>query len=136
MLNKVFIIGRLTREPDIRFLPSGMQITSFTIANNRRYKDRDGNWKEESYFFDIETFGALAERVGRQLEKGTQILIEGSLRQDKWENSSGEKRSRIKIVADRISILSKVAKKEESSSMEESIEEPIEDFSSDDDVPL
>jgi len=136
MLNKVFIIGRLTREPDIRFLPSGMQITSFTIANNRRYKDRDGNWKEESYFFDIETFGALAERVGRQLEKGTQILIEGSLRQDKWENSAGEKRSRIKIVADRISILSKVAKKEESSSMEESIEEPIEDFSSDDDVPL
>jgi len=136
MLNKVFIIGRLTREPDIRFLPSGMQITSFTIANNRRYKDRDGNWKEESYFFDIETFGALAERVGRQLEKGTQILIEGSLRQDKWENSAGEKRSRIKIVADRISILSKVAKKEESSSMEESVEEPIEDFSSDDDVPL
>ncbi|GAB6071665.1 single-stranded DNA-binding protein [Venenivibrio stagnispumantis] len=136
MLNKVFIIGRLTREPDIRFLPSGMQITSFTIANNRRYKDRDGNWKEDSYFFDIETFGALAERVGRQLEKGTQILIEGSLRQDKWENSAGEKRSRIKIVADRISILSKVAKKEESSSMEESVEEPIEDFSSDDDVPL
>ena len=136
MLNKVFIIGRLTREPDIRFLPSGMQITSFTIANNRRYKDRDGNWKEESYFFDIETFGALAERVGRQLEKGTQILIEGSLRQDKWENSAGEKRSRIKIVADRISILSKVAKKEESSNMEESVEEPIEDFSSDDDVPL
>ncbi len=106
MLNKVFLIGRLTRDPEIRFFPSGSQVTSFTIAVNRAYKVKD-EWKEETYFFDIESFGMLAERLGKQLNKGTQILIEGQLRQDRWETSSGDKRSKVKIVAEKVSLLTK-----------------------------
>lgn len=139
MLNKVFLIGRLTRDPEIRFLPSGTQVTTFTIAVNRAYKTKDSSeWKEETYFFDVEAFGYLAERLGKQLNKGTQVLIEGQLRQDKWETASGEKRSKIKIVADKVNMLS-TARAEKTTSIEE---EPAidltdtEDFSSDEDVPF
>ncbi|RMD46461.1 MAG: single-stranded DNA-binding protein [Aquificota bacterium] len=138
MLNKVFLIGRLTRDPEIRFLPSGTQITSFSIAVNRPYKVGD-QWKEETYFFDIESFGYLAERLGKQLSKGTQILIEGSLRQDRWETSAGEKRNKVKIVADKVNLLNTSSA---GSSQENKTEEPadlpedIEEISSDEDVPF
>ena len=107
MLNKVLIIGRLTRDPEIRFLQSGTTVASFTLAVNRNYKDKNGNWQEESYFFDIETYGQLAERLGKQLSKGNKVLIEGSLRQDKWETKAGEKRSKVKIVAEKVNLISK-----------------------------
>ena len=141
MLNKVFLIGRLTRDPEIRFLPSGSQVTSFSIAVNRAYKTKDSDeWKEETYFFDIETFGFLAERLGRQLSKGTQILVEGSLRQDRWESQSGDKRSKVKVVADKVSILntSSQTQAKPSNEKEESLDLPedIEDISSDEDVPF
>ncbi|WP_299237946.1 single-stranded DNA-binding protein [Sulfurihydrogenibium sp.] len=137
MLNKVMLIGRLTRDPEVRFLPSGVQVTNLTIAVNRRYKDKSGEWREESYFFDIESYGKLAERVGSQLSKGYQILIEGSLRQDRWESSSGEKRSKVKIVADRIALLGKPGDRNaKSTSTEEDLDIPLEDFESDEDVPF
>lgn len=135
MLNKVLLIGRLSRNPEIRYLPSGMQVTSFTIAVNRNYKDKNGNWQEESYFFDVETFGNLAERIGNTISKGYQVLIEGSLRQDKWETNTGEKRSKIKIVADKVSLISKPASKQADVSQID--EEVIEsDLESDEDVPF
>ncbi|WP_029520126.1 single-stranded DNA-binding protein [Persephonella sp. IF05-L8] len=138
MLNKVFLIGRLTRDPEIRFLPSGSQVTSFSIAVNRAYRVNN-EWKEETYFFDIETFGQLAERLGKQLNKGTQILVEGQLRQDRWETAAGDKRTKVKIVADRVSILSgkpaeRPEKIEEEPELDISTE--TEDFSSDEDVPF
>jgi single-strand DNA-binding protein len=108
MLNRVILIGRVTKNPEVRFLPSSTQVTSFSIAVNKRFKDKDGNWQEEVHFFDIETFGKLAERVA-QLNKGYQILVEGELRQDKWESPAGEKRSKVKIVANRIALLGKPA---------------------------
>jgi len=138
MLNKVFLIGRLTRDPEIRFLPSGSQVTSFTIAVNRPYRVNN-EWKEETYFFDIESFGLLAERLGKQLNKGTQILIEGQLRQDRWETASGEKRTKIKVVADKVNIISgksqeRPVEKEEEPDLDITAEP--EDFSSDEDVPF
>ena len=138
MLNKVFLIGRLTRDPEIRFLPSGSQVTSFTIAVNRPYRVNN-EWKEETYFFDVESFGMLAERLGKQLNKGTQILIEGQLRQDRWETASGEKRTKIKVVADKVNIISgkpqeKPVEKEEEPELDITTEP--EDFSSDEDVPF
>ncbi len=143
MLNKVFLIGRLTRDPEIRFLPSGSQVTSFSIAVNRAYKTKDSDeWKEETYFFDVEAFGYLAERLGRQLSKGTQVLVEGSLRQDRWESQSGDKRSKIKVVADKVNILNTGAQAQTSSQppaeKEETLDLPedIDDISSDEDVPF
>ncbi|NPA57926.1 MAG: single-stranded DNA-binding protein [Aquificae bacterium] len=139
MLNKVFLIGRLTRDPEIRFLPSGLQVTSFSIAVNRAYRTKDSDeWKEETYFFDIEAFGNLAERLGKQLVKGTQILVEGQLRQDRWETSAGEKRTKIKVVAEKVNLLSqKPAEKTESKEEPElDISTEPEDFSSDEDIPF
>ncbi len=139
MLNKVFLIGRLTRDPEIRFLPSGTQVTTFTLAVNRAYKTKDSSdWKEETYFFDVEAFGYLAERLGKQLNKGTQVLIEGQLRQDKWETPSGEKRSKIKIVADKVNMLSTSRTEKQAPTPEEPAIDfsDTEDFTSDEDVPF
>jgi single-strand DNA-binding protein len=131
------LIGRLTRDPEVRFLPSGMQVTSLSIAVSRNFKDKNGEWREETSFFDVEAFGKLAERVGTQLSKGYQILIEGSLRQDKWESSSGEKRSKVKIVAYRIALLGKpVDRNAKSTLTEEDLDISVEDFESDEDVPF
>ncbi len=124
MLNKVFLIGRLTRDPEIRFLPSGTQVTTFSIAVNRRYKAGE-DWREETYYFDIETFGNLAERLGRQLNKGTQILVEGQLRQDRWETSSGEKRSKIKVVADKVNLIGGMPRDQQQSATTMSEEAPL-----------
>jgi len=137
MLNRVMLIGRLTRDPEVRFLPSGMQVTSLSIAVSRNFKDKNGEWREETSFFDVEAFGKLAERVGTQLSKGYQILIEGSLRQDKWESSSGEKRSKVKIVAYRIALLGKPGDRNAKSTLtEEDLDISVEDFESDEDVPF
>jgi single-strand DNA-binding protein len=106
MFNKVMLIGRITRKPEVRFLPSGMQVTSFSVAVNKKFKDKNGEWKEEASFFDVDTFGKLAERVG-SLDKGYQILIEGELRQERWEDKNNEKRSRVKIVASKIALIGK-----------------------------
>jgi len=143
MLNKVFLIGRLTRDPEIRFLPSGTQITTFSIAVNRRFRVGE-DWREETYYFDIETFGNLAERLGKQLNKGTQILVEGQLRQDRWKTSSGENRSKIKIVADKVNMIGGATKRQitetDSTNMEESpldLPEEIDDaIDTDEDVPF
>jgi single-strand DNA-binding protein len=139
MLNKVFLIGRLTRDPEIRFLPSGTQVTTFSIAYNRNYKVND-EWKEEPHYFDIEAFGQLAERLGKQLSKGVQILIEGRLRHDKWESASGEKRSKVVIVAEKVSIISRPRSEGYS---QEPVEEDLgipnaepENFNSDEDIPF
>ncbi len=135
MLNKVFLIGRLTRDPEIRFLPSGTQITTFSIAYNRNYKVND-EWKEETHYFDIEAYGQLAERLGKQLSKGIMILIEGRLRQGRWETSEGEKRSRVVVVAEKVNIVSKPrteAQEEEDLSIPNA--EP-ENFNTDEDIPF
>jgi len=137
MLNRVMLIGRLTRDPEVRFLPSGMQVTSLSIAVSRKFKDKNGEWREEASFFDIESYGKLAERVGSQLSKGYQVIIEGELRQDRWESPSGEKRSKVKIVAERIALLGKPSDRNaKPTSAEEDLDIPVEDFESDEDVPF
>jgi single-strand DNA-binding protein len=114
-----------------------MQVTSLSIAVNRKFKDKNGEWREETSFFDIESYGKLAERVGSQLSKGYQVIIEGELRQDRWESPSGEKRSRVKIIADRIVLLGKPGDRNtKSASTEEDLDIPVEDFESDEDVPF
>lgn len=139
MLNKVLLIGRLTRDPEVRFFPSGTQITTFSVAYNRKYKVND-EWKEEPHYFDIETYGALAERLGRSLSKGYQVLIEGRLAQQRWESQAGEKRSKIVIVADRVAIVSKPGGVEGKADLEDDMAIPnsseTEDLSSDEDIPF
>jgi single-strand DNA-binding protein len=107
MVNRVILEGRLVKDPEVKVLANGTQIAVFSIAVNRKYKNKSGEWIEETNFFDIETYGKLAERVGSQLSKGYKILVEGEIRQEKWQSLSGQKRSKIKIVARKVNLIEK-----------------------------
>jgi len=98
-VNKVFLMGNLTRDPEMRALPSGMSVASFGLAVNEKYKDRDGNWVERANFIDCEIFGNRAEAFAKYLGKGSPVFVEGKLRLEKWEKD-GQKRSKIKVVVD------------------------------------
>jgi single-strand DNA-binding protein len=106
-MNKVILSGRLTKAPEVRFLPSGMQVTTFSIAVARKFKDKNGNWNEEVSYFDIETFGKVAQRAAESLNKGYQVLIEGQLKQEKYQDKNGNKKSKIKIIASKVNLLGK-----------------------------
>ncbi len=100
-LNKAFIIGNLTRDPELKVLPSGTKVCSFSIATNRIYKDKDGNKQEMAEFHNITAFSKLGELAGQYLKKGQQVLVEGRIQTRSWE-TNGEKKSRTEIVADNI----------------------------------
>lgn len=100
-LNKALIIGNLTRDPEQKALPSGMQVTSFSVATNRVYKDRDGNRQEATEYHNIVVFGRQAETSGQYLKKGQSVLVEGRLQTRSWEQD-GVKKYRTEIVADRV----------------------------------
>ena len=99
-LNKVLLIGNLTRDPDVRMMSNGRPVCNFGLALNRSYKDGEGNRKEETTFVEVESFGPRAEAVGRFFTKGRSIFIEGRLKLDQWETKEGEKRSALRVVLD------------------------------------
>ncbi len=105
-LNKVLIAGRLTRDPELRYLPSGAAVCSMGIAVSRRYRTKDGEQKEETTFLDVETWNKSAEFCGENLKKGRPVLVDGSLKSESWEDkNTGSKRSKIKINAMRVNLL-------------------------------
>jgi single-strand DNA-binding protein len=105
-LNKVFLMGRLTFDPELRYTPSGSPVTELRMAINRSWTGRDGDRKEESVFIDVTVWERQAETCCQYLKKGSSVHIEGALRMDTWEDkTSGEKRSKIKIQADRVQFL-------------------------------
>jgi single-strand DNA-binding protein len=105
-LNKVFLIGNLTRDPELRVTPKGTAICQFGLAVNRQYKDDSGATRDETTFVDIEAWGKQGELVAKYLTKGSPAFVEGRLRLDQWEDkTSGQKRSRLKIVLDNVQFL-------------------------------
>ena len=103
-INKVMITGRLTRDPETRYVATGNAVLNFSVAVNRRYLDNKTNeWKEEVLFLDVEVWGKLAERLSETLKKGTPVYVEGRLRADTWENREGQKQTRLRVVAERVS---------------------------------
>jgi single-strand DNA-binding protein len=106
-LNKVFLIGNLTRDPELRTTPKGTAICQFGIAVNRQFKDESGATRDETTFVDIEAWGKQGELVARYLSKGSLAMVEGRLRFDQWEDKqSGQKRSKLKVVLDNVQFLS------------------------------
>jgi len=100
-LNKAFLYGNLTRDPELRALPSGQQVASFSIATNRTYKDRDGNKKEAVEFHNVVAFGRLADLIGQYMKKGRPIFVEGRIQNRSWEDkNSGEKKYRTEVVVE------------------------------------
>ncbi|MCL1926644.1 MAG: single-stranded DNA-binding protein [Syntrophorhabdaceae bacterium] len=103
--NRVIIAGNLTRDPETRFIPSGTAVTEFSVAVNSRYKSKSSNeFKEEVSYFDIVVFGKMGENCAEYLSKGRAVLVEGRLRQRRWEQD-GVKRSKIEILADNVQFL-------------------------------
>ena len=100
-LNKVYIIGNLTRDPELKALPSGTKVCSFSMATNRAYKDKDGQRQDSTEFHNIVAFSKLGELTAQYLKKGQQALVEGRLQTRSWE-SNGEKKYRTEIIADNI----------------------------------
>ena len=121
-LNKVLLIGNLTRDPDVRMLSNGRPVCNFGLALNRNYKDAEGNRKEEVTFVDVECYGPRAEAVGRFFTKGRSIFVEGRLKLDQWETKEGEKRSALRVVLDNFEFVD--SGKQESSSSESYKVEP------------
>lgn len=100
-INKAMVYGNLTRDPELKALPSGIQVGTFSMATNRVYKDKDGNKKEQADFHNIVVFGRQAELVGKYLTKGSAAFIEGRMQTRSWEQD-GVKKYRTEVVADRV----------------------------------
>ncbi|HEY9481234.1 MAG TPA: single-stranded DNA-binding protein [Candidatus Paceibacterota bacterium] len=102
-LNKAIIIGNLVRDPELRALPSGMQVASLSVATNSVWKDKDGTKKEDTQFHNVVVFGRQAETSAQYLKKGQQVMIEGRIQTRTWDDKqSGEKKYRTEIVADSV----------------------------------
>jgi single-strand DNA-binding protein len=100
-LNKVFVLGNLTRDPELRSLPSGTHVATFAIATNRVWKDQNGQKQESVEFHNVVVFGRQAETVAQYLKKGSTVLVEGRMQTRSWE-SEGVKKYRTEVVADRV----------------------------------
>ena len=103
-LNQVFLMGNLTRDPDLRQTPSGQNVCSFSLALNRSYKDSSGEWQEATDFVDIVAWGPLGERVSQYLKKGSRCLVQGRLQSRNWEQD-GQKRSKVEVLANDVTFL-------------------------------
>ncbi|TWT93496.1 single-stranded DNA-binding protein [Neorhodopirellula pilleata] len=102
--NRVILLGNLTRDIELRYLPSGMAVADFSIAVNDRRKTNEGNWVDDPSFFNIVFFGRNAEVASEYLSKGSPVLIEGKLKQDTWEKD-GQKQSRVKVIGERMQLI-------------------------------
>ncbi len=101
--NTVTLVGNITRDPELRFTPSGQAVASFGIAVNRRWQNRSNQeWEEQTSFFDVKCWAQLAENVSESLARGARVMVTGRLEQRSWETEQGDKRSKVEVVADEV----------------------------------
>ena len=106
--NRVYLIGNLTRDPELRYTPNNTAVAEFGLAVNRNYQDSNGEWQEEVTFVDITVWGNTAENCSNYIEKGSRIFLEGRLDFNSWETDSGKNRSELKVTAQRVIFLDSV----------------------------
>lgn len=104
-LNRVFLIGNLTRDPELRYTPNNTAVADMGLAVNRTYQDQSGESQEDTTFVDITAWGRQAENCSQYLAKGSPIFVEGRLTFESWENNEGQRRSKLKVTAQRIDFL-------------------------------
>ncbi len=126
-LNKVLLMGNLTRDPELRYIPSGQAVASFTIAVNRTYLATTGEKKEDVNFIRIVVWAKRAEVCHQYLKKGSPVFVEGRLQSRNWETTDGQKRSTIEVVAQNVQFLSRGTGKQESAVHDNHDEAIIED---------
>ncbi|HVA49338.1 MAG TPA: single-stranded DNA-binding protein [Pirellulales bacterium] len=104
--NRVILVGNLTRDPELRYIPSGTAVTEIGLAVNNRRKTPNGDWAEEPVFVDVTLWERNAEVAAEYLRKGSPVLIEGHLKMDQWQDkNTGDKRSKLKVVGERLQLL-------------------------------
>lgn len=113
-LNRVFLMGNLTRDPEVRYTPSGTAVGDLGLAVNETYKNKAGENVESTVFVDVEVWSRQAETCAEYLYKGSPVFVEGRLKLDQWENQQGEKRSKLRVRADRVQFLGSPKRTEES----------------------
>jgi single-strand DNA-binding protein len=104
-LNRVFLMGNLTRDPEVRYTPSGTAVGDLGLAINENYKNKAGETVESTVFVDVEVWARQAETCAEYLYKGSPVFVEGRLKLDQWTNPQGEKRSKLRVRADRVQFL-------------------------------
>lgn len=105
-VNKVILMGNLTRDPELRYTPKGSAVAEIGLAVNRKVSDGNGNWSDETTFVDVTVWGKTAENVGKYLNKGRGVFVEGRLQLDTWEDKqTGQKRSKLKVVGENVQFL-------------------------------
>jgi single-strand DNA-binding protein len=126
-INRVVLIGRLTKDPELRTLPSGLGVCSLRIACNSQRRDNDGEYRDKPNYFDVSVFGAVAESVSRYTHKGSRVAIDGRLEWREWETSDQQKRQAVSVVADTVLFLDGPGERAESGQRDG---EPSNDFGS------
>lgn len=104
-LNRVLLIGNLTRDPELRYIPSGSAVATFTLGVNRVYKTQSGEKKEQASFIRIVVWGRRAEVCGEYLSKGSPVFVEGRLQSRDWQTQDGQKRNTVEVIADNVQFL-------------------------------
>ena len=122
-LNRVFLAGRLTRDPELRYTSGGQAVCDLSLATGRTFITKSGDKKEEVVFVDVIVWGRQAETAGEYLSKGSPLLVEGRLQFDAWETKEGEKRNKLKVLATRIQFLGRARAKNDEDVGEEEVEE-------------
>jgi len=135
--NKVILIGNLTKDPEIRYTPSGTPVANFRLAVNHKYKQGE-DLKEEVCYIDVVVFGKQAENCGQYLNKGQSVIVDGRLQERRWETEDGQKRSKHEVVAQAVRFMPKRGEAAPPSGKAESIPEDVEPAvgSPDNDVPF
>lgn len=140
-LNKVLLIGNLTRQPELRYTPGGAAVTTLSVAVNRKFKDSTGALKEEVTFVDVSVFSKQAEACAQYLQKGSPVFVEGRLHLRKWETPDGQARNKLDVTAERVQFLSRKEggspKAVDAASPASGSAEPVDtDLPPDDEVPF
>ncbi len=132
-LNKATIIGNLTRDPELKVLPSGQNVVNFSVATNRVWKDKEGAKQEQAEFHNVVAFGKKAETIAQYMKKGSQILVEGRLQTRSWE-ADGVKKYTTEIILEQFQFGAKGEKKEETNNATANPEDTASPTAFDDDV--
>lgn len=103
-LNKVFLIGNVTRDPEIKSLPSGQTVASFSVATNRFFTDKNGQRQQRAEFHNVIAWGRLADVVSKFLKRGSLVLVEGRLQTRSWQDQTGTTRYRTEVIAERLNL--------------------------------
>ncbi len=127
-LNRVFLMGNLTRDPEVRYTPSGTAVGDLGLAVNETYKNKAGETVESTVFVDVEVWARQAETCVEYLYKGSPVFVEGRLKLDQWTNQQGEKRSKLRVRADRVQFLGAPRRGAETADAPQSSMPPPADF--------